>query len=141
MAYMKRSRRYKNGCTYDSWSIVESVWTAKGPRQRTIATMGRRRSMTLRSGWAGMSCRPAVRSGAEGTRPLVRNDAEDACLSPCGSSTGACRAPAPIRRCSSGFNALEAVAPGYFFGAALSGGRACATASAQPAPAEPGQNH
>ena len=41
MAYLKRSRRSKNGCLYESWSIVESVRTAKGPRQRTIATLGK----------------------------------------------------------------------------------------------------
>lgn len=41
MAFLKRSRRSKNGCLYESWSIVESVRTAKGPRQRTIATLGK----------------------------------------------------------------------------------------------------
>lgn len=41
MAYLKRSRRRKNGSFYESWSIVESVRTAKGPRQRTIATLGK----------------------------------------------------------------------------------------------------
>jgi transposase len=41
MAYLKRSRRLKDGCEYESWSIVESVRTAKGPRQRTIATLGK----------------------------------------------------------------------------------------------------
>jgi transposase len=41
MAFLKRSRRSKNGCVYESWSIVESVRTANGPRQRTIATLGK----------------------------------------------------------------------------------------------------
>lgn len=41
MAFLKRSRRYKSGYVYESWSIVESVRTAKGPRQRTIATLGK----------------------------------------------------------------------------------------------------
>jgi hypothetical protein len=41
MAFLKRSRRSKNGSVYESWSIVESVRTAKGPRQRTIATLGK----------------------------------------------------------------------------------------------------
>lgn len=41
MAFLKRSRRSKDGCVYESWSIVESVRTAKGPRQRTIATLGK----------------------------------------------------------------------------------------------------
>ncbi len=41
MAFLKRSRRSKNGGVYESWAIVESVRTAKGPRQRTIATLGK----------------------------------------------------------------------------------------------------
>lgn len=41
MAFLKRSRRRKNGEIYESWSIVESVRTARGPRQRTIATLGK----------------------------------------------------------------------------------------------------
>ena len=41
MAFLKRSRRSKKGCVYESWSIVESVRTAKGPRQRTVATLGK----------------------------------------------------------------------------------------------------
>lgn len=41
MAFLKRSCRTKNGIAYESWAIVESVRTAKGPRQRTIATLGK----------------------------------------------------------------------------------------------------
>lgn len=41
MAFLKRSRRTKNGFLYESWAIVESVRTAKGPRHRTIATLGK----------------------------------------------------------------------------------------------------
>ena len=41
MAFLKRSRRSKNGGIYQSWAIVESVRTAKGPRRRTIATLGK----------------------------------------------------------------------------------------------------
>lgn len=41
MAFLKRSRRWKNGYVYESWAIVESVRTVKGPRQRTIATLGK----------------------------------------------------------------------------------------------------
>jgi len=39
--YLKRSRRVKNGETYESWSLVESVRTSRGPRQRTVATIGK----------------------------------------------------------------------------------------------------
>ncbi len=41
MAFLKRSRRSKSGSVYESWAIVESVRTAKGPRHRTIATLGK----------------------------------------------------------------------------------------------------
>jgi transposase len=39
--YLKRSRRSKKGETYESWSLVESVRTARGPRQRVVATLGK----------------------------------------------------------------------------------------------------
>jgi len=39
--YLKRSRRVKNGQTYESWSLVESVRTSRGPRQRTVAALGK----------------------------------------------------------------------------------------------------
>lgn len=39
--YLKRSRRKKNGYTYESWSLVESVRTPRGPRQRTVAVLGK----------------------------------------------------------------------------------------------------
>ncbi len=53
MAFLKRSRRAKNGCVYESWAIVESVRTAKGPRHRTIATLGKapEYDATERLGW------------------------------------------------------------------------------------------
>jgi transposase len=39
--YLKRSNRHKGGEDYESWALVESVRTAKGPRQRTVATLGK----------------------------------------------------------------------------------------------------
>ena len=39
--YLRRKRRSKNGASYDYWSLVESVRTASGPRQRTVATLGK----------------------------------------------------------------------------------------------------
>lgn len=41
MAYLRRSKRIKDETLYESWSIVESVRTARGPRQRTVATLGK----------------------------------------------------------------------------------------------------
>jgi len=39
--YLKRSRRKKKGEIYESWSLVESVRTSSGPRQRVVATLGK----------------------------------------------------------------------------------------------------
>ena len=39
--YLRRSVRHKGGEAYESWALVESVRTAKGPRQRTVATLGK----------------------------------------------------------------------------------------------------
>lgn len=41
MAFLRCKRRFKAGETYESWAIVESVRTSKGPRQRTLATLGK----------------------------------------------------------------------------------------------------
>lgn len=53
MAYLRRKARRKNGQVYDSWAIVESVRTEKGPRQRTVATIGKAPSLDEeeRVGW------------------------------------------------------------------------------------------
>jgi len=39
--YLRRRSRTKNGVEYKSWALVETVRTARGPRQRTIATIGK----------------------------------------------------------------------------------------------------
>lgn len=39
--FLKRNRRKKNGVVYQSWLLVESVRTARGPRQRVVATLGK----------------------------------------------------------------------------------------------------
>lgn len=39
--FLKRNRRKKNGEIYEYWSLVESVRTERGPRQRTVATIGK----------------------------------------------------------------------------------------------------
>ena len=51
--YLKRSRRRKRGETYESWSLVESRRTARGPRQRVVATLGKLPGLdeTARVGW------------------------------------------------------------------------------------------
>ena len=39
--FLRRHKRKKNGETYEYWTLVESVRTARGPRQRTVATIGK----------------------------------------------------------------------------------------------------
>jgi len=39
--FLRRHQRKKNGETYDYWTLVESVRTARGPRQRIVATIGK----------------------------------------------------------------------------------------------------
>ncbi len=39
--FLRRNRRKKKGETYEYWTLVESVRTARGPRQRTVATLGK----------------------------------------------------------------------------------------------------
>jgi hypothetical protein len=39
--FLRRNRRHKNGESYEYWTLVESVRTARGPRQRVVATLGK----------------------------------------------------------------------------------------------------
>ena len=39
--YLRRHSRKKGDTEYETWSLIESVRTAKGPRQRTVATVGK----------------------------------------------------------------------------------------------------
>jgi len=39
--YLRRTKKTKRGETYEYWSLVESVRSARGPRQRTVATIGK----------------------------------------------------------------------------------------------------
>ena len=39
--YLRRSKKIKGGEAYEYWSLVESVRSARGPRQRTVATIGK----------------------------------------------------------------------------------------------------
>ena len=51
--YLRRHRRKKNGAEYESWSLVESVRTMRGPRQRIVSTLGKLPGMEReeRIGW------------------------------------------------------------------------------------------
>jgi transposase len=51
--FLRRHSRKKNGETYEYWTLVESVRTTRGPRQRTVATLGKLPGMDAetRVGW------------------------------------------------------------------------------------------
>lgn len=39
--FLRRNTKRKNGADYDCWTLVESIRTARGPRQRIVATIGK----------------------------------------------------------------------------------------------------
>ena len=39
--FLRRNTKKKGGVDYDCWTLVESVRTARGPRQRVVATIGK----------------------------------------------------------------------------------------------------
>lgn len=39
--YLRRNKRKKGGTEYEYWSLVESTRTARGPRQKIVATIGK----------------------------------------------------------------------------------------------------
>jgi transposase len=51
--FLRRNRRIKQGETYEYWTLVESVRTARGPRQRVVATLGKLPGLDEdeRAGW------------------------------------------------------------------------------------------
>lgn len=52
--YLRRNRRTTDGLTYEYWTLVESVRTTRGPRQHTIATLGKLPGLdrSVQRGWA-----------------------------------------------------------------------------------------
>ena len=52
--FLRPNRRQSEGGTYEYWTLVESVRTARGPRQRLVANLGKRPGLdeTERLGWA-----------------------------------------------------------------------------------------
>lgn len=39
--YMRRHTKKSGGVTYETWTLVETVKTVRGPRQRIVATIGK----------------------------------------------------------------------------------------------------
>lgn len=70
--YLRRNRRKVDGSTYEYWTLVESVRTATGPRQHTVATLGKLPGLEegVRTGWEqvgqlldGQTCRQQLSLG------------------------------------------------------------------------------
>jgi hypothetical protein len=55
--FLRRNRKNKNKETYEYWTLVESVRTSRGPRQRIVATIGKLPGMDKeeRIGWEEVS--------------------------------------------------------------------------------------
>ena len=51
--FLRRNRRTVDGQTYEYWTLVRTVRTAKGPRQQVVATLGKEPGMErqTRRGW------------------------------------------------------------------------------------------
>ena len=51
--FLRRNRKKHKGEDYDYWTLVKSVRTARGPRQRAVATLGKLPGLDLESrvGW------------------------------------------------------------------------------------------
>lgn len=55
--FLKRNRRTKGGETYEYWSLVETVRTARGPRHRLVANLGKLPGLDQRHrhGWENLA--------------------------------------------------------------------------------------
>src|SRR5437667_4222788 len=53
LMYLRRHRRQVGSETYEYWTLVESRRTASGPRQHTVANLGKLPGLdaTVRAGW------------------------------------------------------------------------------------------
>lgn len=51
--YLRRNRRTVDGQTYECWTLVESVRTSRGPRQHTVANLGKLPGLdaSVQRGW------------------------------------------------------------------------------------------
>ena len=51
--FLRRNRRFVDGASYEYWTLVKTVRTAKGPRQEIVATLGKEPGLEsrVRHGW------------------------------------------------------------------------------------------
>jgi hypothetical protein len=74
--YLRRHDKKVDGESYDYWSLVESVRTAKGPRQRIVAAIGKLPGLDReeRIGWEEIS---RILSGKPRPDPLLFEKEEE----------------------------------------------------------------
>ena len=55
--FLRRNRRLVNGESYEYWTLVKTVRTAKGPRQEVVASLGKEPALESRSrhGWEAVA--------------------------------------------------------------------------------------
>jgi transposase len=84
--YLRRNRRTVDGETYECWTLVESRRTARGPRQHTIATLGKLPGLdhSVQRGWEDIEALLEGRTPAprQGELPGFSSAASGA-LTPC----------------------------------------------------------
>jgi transposase len=68
--YLRKKRKVSGGENYEYWSLCETVRTAKGPRQRVVATLGKLDEEQTCSGWEDVDGLLA------GTQPLKARQME-----------------------------------------------------------------
>ena len=75
--YLRRHRRTVNGATYEYWTLVESRRTASGPRQHTVATLGKLPGLEepVQAGW---ECLDDLLEGRTPARQLELTGAQKA---------------------------------------------------------------
>ena len=79
--FLKRNRRRKDGQTYEYWSLVQTVRTAKGPRHRTVCNLGKLPGLDQqhRYGWEDLidlleGTEPPPKQQVLGTAHCTKND-------------------------------------------------------------------
>ena len=74
--FLRKKRKVAGGESYDYWSLCETVRTAKGPRQRVVAGLGKLDEEDIRSGgWEDIE---SLLGGKPGPRSRQLEFGEDA---------------------------------------------------------------
>lgn len=76
--FLRRNRKRKKGDLYEYWTLVESVRTARGPRQRIVATLGKLLGLDEdeRAGWEEVTQLLDGRSRGDAQGDLFRRASE-----------------------------------------------------------------